>query len=683
MAYIPNQPEAEQPNQPLISPTAAPLTGGAGASGQQKPSANVAGVNTPAQPASSLNAYLSANAAQTGNFAGNIANTLGQQTSNVANQINSAGNVYTNNLAPQTVQTNTEVNQQLANSPSSLTPDQITAYQTELNAPQNAPNPTNTFEGTQTYGNLTGQIQNAVQQANLWNQGNNISNIQTAIQPFENNPTQGVSILDALLLSQTPGAYNQIVQGVAPTANLHGQLNTTATSADQALQAAITQDTAAQQAATQAAGQYATNLNTQLNPEITAAQNVVSENQNIVNDLEAGTPTQADLTTLNITPQQWATLSSEVQTANQNTANVPQLTPFNYSNLVNYLTQSSANAPTPTAATLATPQNYTDVAALQSILGANAPTLPINATTAAEAGTVYNPNTFNIGSAEANTQASSIVGQIYQLVNAANYASQQYQANHFGGQSPQQFNSYINGLQGQINGLQSQLQTLTSGPLQINTLTGAFVPAQKYSSFNADVSGLQSGINNAIPTGSQVILPIGAAQLLANVGLNALNDITSNNVGQDIGNFFLLANPMTAPFKVISDLVSCFLANTKVDMADGSTKLIQHIKIGDETKGGRVMLTIQGESSDFYDYYGITVTGSHTVNGYLKIKDTKEAKKLDLKTCPVYCFTNETHSIWIKGYRFNDAITAAYFDHVYLKDEENIGRQMLLKLIED
>ena len=60
---------------------------------------------------------------------------------------------------------------------------------------------------------------------------------------------------------------------------------------------------------------------------------------------------------------------------------------------------------------------------------------------------------------------------------------------------------------------------------------------------------------------------------------------------------------------------SCFLPNTLVTMANGSTKKIIDVDIGDEVaEGGRVFATGKFLNNELYDYKGVKVSGSHMVN---------------------------------------------------------------------
>lgn len=93
-------------------------------------------------------------------------------------------------------------------------------------------------------------------------------------------------------------------------------------------------------------------------------------------------------------------------------------------------------------------------------------------------------------------------------------------------------------------------------------------------------------------------------------------------------------------------------------MADGTAKPIADVRIGDETRGGRVYATIaaDGSGSDWFEYRGVRVTGSHAVHEagrWVRVRDSAEAKPAP--GCPVLCSISTTkHEIWSNGVRFTD-----------------------------
>lgn len=218
-----------------------------------------------------------------------------------------------------------------------------------------------------------------------------------------------------------------------------------------------------------------------------AAQSAnASGNTQLLSDLTNNTPTQADLTALGITPAQWATLSGQLaQDATETTANAnTNLGDENVAvsptqlNLSQYLTQSPVAV---SAANEATAQDYANVAALNSLLGANAPVEPINASTAAEAGTaptIASQNAFNLAGAEEAAQLDPIESQAQALSTYANWALGQYNNNgHFGGQTPQQMATFITDINGAIENLNNQAAQIANTAAQSNPAAVPTVPA--------------------------------------------------------------------------------------------------------------------------------------------------------------------------------------------------------------
>ena len=102
----------------------------------------------------------------------------------------------------------------------------------------------------------------------------------------------------------------------------------------------------------------------------------------------------------------------------------------------------------------------------------------------------------------------------------------------------------------------------------------------------------------------------------------------------------------------------CFAPNTLVQMADGSEKEIQNIKLGDDTKGGKVELVVQTLGHNVYNYKGVEVSGSHWVvedGEYIEVETSKHAKPIDDKEM-LYCLNTSNHAIWVKDIQFSDFI---------------------------
>jgi len=132
----------------------------------------------------------------------------------------------------------------------------------------------------------------------------------------------------------------------------------------------------------------------------------------------------------------------------------------------------------------------------------------------------------------------------------------------------------------------------------------------------------------------------------------------------------------------------CFDPSTLIQMADGSTKEIKNIQLGDETKGGEVTGVFQFKASDeIHDYKGVTVAGSHYVKEdgrFIMVKDSPLSVKID-KIPVVYSLDTSGRRIFIndiefadyngdgiaKGFLANAGVDITGFDKEVLRQVEN------------
>ena len=100
----------------------------------------------------------------------------------------------------------------------------------------------------------------------------------------------------------------------------------------------------------------------------------------------------------------------------------------------------------------------------------------------------------------------------------------------------------------------------------------------------------------------------------------------------------------------------CFVEGTAIQMADGSTKEITTIKVGEETKGGIVQAKMEFMPQNIYNYKDVLVSGSHWVvenNQLIAVEDSKHAILTD-RIEPVYTFKTSDNRIWINDIEFGD-----------------------------
>ena len=115
----------------------------------------------------------------------------------------------------------------------------------------------------------------------------------------------------------------------------------------------------------------------------------------------------------------------------------------------------------------------------------------------------------------------------------------------------------------------------------------------------------------------------------------------------------------------------CFLKGTLITMADGTTKPVEQVDLGDEVAvGGKVFAVGRFLNTELYDYKGIKVSGSHMVNEdgtWMRVRDTKHGKSLGDGQNTVYVFGSENRRILI-----NDILFTDYFE---IEDQEQLLKE--------
>jgi len=115
----------------------------------------------------------------------------------------------------------------------------------------------------------------------------------------------------------------------------------------------------------------------------------------------------------------------------------------------------------------------------------------------------------------------------------------------------------------------------------------------------------------------------------------------------------------------------CFLKGTLITMADGTTKPVEQVDLGDEVAvGGKVFAVGRFLNTELYDYKGIKVSGSHMVNEdgtWMRVRDTKHGKSLGNDENTVYVFGSENRRILINNILFTD-----YFE---IEDQEQLLKE--------
>jgi len=100
----------------------------------------------------------------------------------------------------------------------------------------------------------------------------------------------------------------------------------------------------------------------------------------------------------------------------------------------------------------------------------------------------------------------------------------------------------------------------------------------------------------------------------------------------------------------------CFIAETLVQMLDGTTKPIIDIQVGEHTKGGIVESKMEFLPTSIYNYKDVQVSGSHWViedNQFTEVENSKHGILTD-KIETVYCFKTSENRIWVNNIEFGD-----------------------------
>ncbi len=113
----------------------------------------------------------------------------------------------------------------------------------------------------------------------------------------------------------------------------------------------------------------------------------------------------------------------------------------------------------------------------------------------------------------------------------------------------------------------------------------------------------------------------------------------------------------------------CFAPDTPVEMADGTTKPIKDIVLGDETRGGTVASVRYALAPDeMFSYLGVITTGVHAVNEngkWIRVGDSRLALPVQKPSNLVFDLGTTKHRIWIKGVEFADDFETNNFFEIY------------------
>lgn len=362
MAYVqeqndPNAPQATAMGAP--GPMNQPSTAGGGTAGPQGTTA--VPNTTQAPPVQDLKAYLAANAPQAVQMGQNIAGNLNQTAGTVTGDINSAQQNVNQQVQSSVVPQNQNLLNEAAANPAQFVqnPKNLADFFAQENANYTGPT---AFESTPQNQALTNEVQSAVQTApDITQQGG----VFQLARGQEQNPTTGMSNLDALLLQENPQAMAPIQAAIPGVQNLGNYLSGAQTATDKAIQDAIAADQATK-AGVQT--QFLTGPNAvvptfqnELQTELQNAKGPATKAaQKAQADILNGTPTAADLALIKTMPGQFNELSGSMKDLFKDYG-----TNFD---LTNYATMNSPDTVFANPNATATPEEYAKEAALTQLL---------------------------------------------------------------------------------------------------------------------------------------------------------------------------------------------------------------------------------------------------------------------------------------------------------------------------
>lgn len=389
MAFVSNNQDEEEPTNQSQGPIA---PGGTGQTVHLAPSSGIGsagGSPTPGAASSqgaggqfaTLNQYVDANQGQAQPLANKITNDIGSQYNTLQGQNQSVLQGIQGQVSQGYTPQDQGVLSQEAADPVSFAsnPSNISSFQKQLTDQYTGPT---SAESTNDFSNQQAAINNAIATGTA--QTGTDTGRQQLLAQNEAMPTAGVTGLNSAILAQDPNAQGQIENAYKPFSNLATSLNTGASGIDTSIGQAQNQASQASTAANQQIANQVNALNSGVNTELTNAttardayNTAVQNNQNV-----------------------WNPVNTQLNSLDEVLANITKgFTPVagGSNTVVNPLGQYvnapiSANAPT--LAAVATPQDYANAQAFQSLLNGvttGAPSPILDASTANQAGTYQAP----------------------------------------------------------------------------------------------------------------------------------------------------------------------------------------------------------------------------------------------------------------------------------------------------
>lgn len=237
---------------------------------------------------------------------------------------------------------------------------------------------------------------------------------------------------------------------------------------------------------------------------------------------------------------------------------------------------------------------------------------------------------------------------------------------------------------------------LNANVIPTRTATGNITSAQNLAN---SVPGISNAMNAPLPGGSSINSSIDQIRDIMSQGSvmrtqqaaaqKAAADAAGykkmlENAARDFGSMDAAkewaSNQVSGIGNTLSNIF-CHLGGLLVDMADGSKKLIQDLKVGDETcQGGKILFFGSTIATDLvYNYQDVLVTAKHAVkenNVWVRVENSREAIVTDIYKPVVYFFETENHIFIANGIVWADFFESE--NHSLSNDESlnelNIGK---------
>lgn len=641
MAFVSNMNDDDEnkQNQPQGSQGVVSPSGSGGGAVRLAPSAAVPAGGAPgtgatgATPTSaggqfgSMGQYLSANMNAAEPLAGKLTSGIGQEYQGLEGQNQAALSKIGSQVSaqPDYSKSNDTIAQESAN-PTSFAGDQgnVASFQNLLKASYNGPT---SAESTNDYADQQAAINKSISQGQAATQTE--AGRENLLAKNEARPTTGVTALNSAILSKSPTALASVQDAYKPFANLLTGLSSGAADQNKAIADKQTQAATAKKAASDALTSQMTGLNTSVGNELTAAQQkLAAQNAQVKSELAAGTPSDGTLSALGVTRDQWNSLSTAQKAAAtsqdvySNQGQFGAKSGTSNIDLTGFLNQNDPNSVL-NAGNVATKADYDKAAAFQSLLGGlnlDTPTMTINPSTAAQAGT-------------APTNASNFDYQTA-LTTAQQAKSDQLAAAQ----------AYVDALQSGADENHAQLAAQNAAKTTKISQVGALANTA-LGATGAATAGIASGVPAAGQTYLQKISSSNPAQIAATVGTMGMAPVAQ-----------AVASGVQKAVKTVTNIF-CFHPDTLIVMESGYLLPIHKVVVGDLTKGGKVLATTRAIGQDFYWYNGVVVTGKHAVkeNGiWIRVESSKLGHQFKYLTEVVCSLVTEKHRIYANGIEFAD-----------------------------